>query len=72
MMILINDITSSPDTYEELAKMYVEKLSKEYKIIDVVADYYRSSKLFKTVTKRTKLSSHHFSRVFILTSRQVF
>ena len=45
MMGLINDITSSPDTYEELAKIFVAKLPKGYKKIDIVTDC--SPKLFK-------------------------
>ena len=35
---LINYITSSPDTYEELEKIFVAKLPKGYKIIDIVTD----------------------------------
>ena len=47
MMELINDITSSSGTYEELAKIFKAKLQKGYKRIDIVADCYRSLKLFK-------------------------
>ena len=47
MIELINDITSSSDTYEELAKIFIAKLQKGYKRIDIVADCYRSPKLFK-------------------------
>ena len=46
MMGLINDITFIPDTYEELAKIFVAKLPKGYKRIDIVADCYRSPNLF--------------------------
>ena len=44
MMGLINDITSSPDIYEELAKIFIAKLPKVYKIIDIV---YRPLNLFE-------------------------
>ena len=47
MMGLVNDINSTPDTYEELVKIFVAKLPKGYKKIDIVADCYRSLKLFK-------------------------
>lgn len=35
---LINYITFSPDTYEELEKIFVAKLPKGYKIIDIVTE----------------------------------
>lgn len=44
---LIDDVTSSPRTHEELTKILVVKLPKGYKKIDIVADCYRSPKLFK-------------------------
>ena len=47
MIELINDITSSSDTYEELAQIFIAKLQKGYKTIDIVADCYRSPKPFK-------------------------
>ena len=47
MMGLVNLITSLPDTYEELAKVFVERLPKGYNRIDVLADSYRSVKLYK-------------------------
>ena len=46
-MGLVNTLSSIPDTYEELAKQFVEKLPKGYKRIDIVADSYRSVRLFK-------------------------
>ena len=47
MMGLVNNIKSIPDTYEELAKLFVDNLPKGYMRVDIVADCYRSVRLFK-------------------------
>ena len=47
MMGLVDLITSIPDTYEELAQMFVERLPKGYKRLDIVSDSYKSVKLYK-------------------------
>ena len=47
MMGVVNLITSVPDTYEELAKVFVNNLPKGYRRIDIAADSYGSVRLFK-------------------------
>ena len=47
MMGVINVIKSIPDTYKELAEVFVGNLPRGYRRIDVVADSYGSVKLFK-------------------------
>ena len=71
MMGLINDITFSPDIYEELAKIFIAKLQKVYKIIDIV---YRSPNLFESDVDGNqvdKIIIQSLQRGFILTSRKL-
>ena len=47
MMGVINVIKTTPDTYQELAEVFVGCLPKYYREVDVVADSHDSVKLFK-------------------------
>lgn len=47
MMGVINVIKTIPDTYQELAEVFVGCLPRSYRRVDIVADSYGSVKLFK-------------------------